>query len=396
MPSLSQSESDSYLFVIPWSLEHVGGVNQVVLSLAHEMHRSGVFNPIVLVADWNARSPIWEKVHGIQTVRWRVRPLRADMGWKEKMAFKIWRLRFQGLFQRFCHDHRVAAVNIHYPGQGALAFDQIVRQFSPRVPFIISFHGSDISRLAQASAHEKARWQGVLERAKGVVVCSADLGKRVAEVFGPQLPLQLIYNGIDASAFAAAAAAPALATDGCVPHSGYILSVGKFISIKGQDLLIEAFARIAPHYSAVNLVLVGASGNALASLRDLSVRHGLQERVQFFSDIPHAQMAGFFQRARMFCLPSRMEAFGLVLLEAAAFALPVIASRVGGIPEVVQHGVSGLLVAPEDIEALAQALRALLDAPQAAEKMGVNLRHYVTSQLTWTSACAQYRKVVQD
>lgn len=394
MPNLRQSESDSYLFVIPWSLEHVGGVNQVVLSLAQEMHRSGVFQPIVLVADWNAPRPIWEKVHGIQTVRWRIRPLRAAAGWKETLAFQFWRWRFQGLFQRFCRDHRVVAVNMHYPGQGTLALDRIARRLSPAVPLIISFHGSDISRLAQAPAPEKLRWKSVLERAQAVVVCSADLGKRVAEVFGPQLPLQLIYNGIDASAFVAAATTPAHATAGCVPHSGYILSVGKFIAIKGQDLLIEAFARIAPHYPAVHLVLVGASGSALACLRDLSVQRGVQERVQFFSDIAHAQMAGFFQRARVFCLPSRMEAFGLVLLEAAAFALPVIASRVGGIPEVVQHGVSGLLVAPEDIEAWAQALRALLDAPQEAEKMGIQLRQHVASQLTWSRACAQYRSLL--
>lgn len=387
---LSQSTTDSYLFVIPWSLQHVGGVNQVVISLAHEMLRSGVLKPVVLIADWNAPQPIWEEMHGIQTVRWRIRPLRAQAGWKERLAFMAWRWRFQGALERFCQTHRVAAINLHYPGQGAFTFERVVRGFKRPVPLIFSFHGTDVSHLAEAPAGEKSRWQGLLGRARSVVVCSADLGKRVTEVFGSQVPWQLVYNGIDAHSFAATAQGE---------HPGRrrsVLSVGKFIPLKGQDVLVRAFARIAHGYPDVDLVLVGANGPALQPLRDLCAQEGVQDRVQFFVDQPHAQMAGFFQQARVFCLPSRMEAFPIVLLEAGALALPVIASRVGGIPEIIDHGVSGLLVDPDDPAALALQLRALLDAPEAAEPMGRHLRQHVMSQLTWTRACESYRSLLEN
>ena len=362
-------------------------MNQVVISLARAMHDAGGVRPLVLVCDWNAPQPVWQMVHGVQTVRWRIRPWPAQAGIKEKLAFLAWMWRFRPAFERFCHTNQVAAINPHYPGKSSLSLHYAVRRRSQPLPFIFSFHGSDIARLHEAQPAIKKQWRALLQQAQRIVVCSADLGRRVVQALGEDLPLQLIYNGIDTASFTALPAAASSA-----PHitGRIILSVGKFIPLKGQDVLIRAFAPLAREHPDLQLVLVGAAGNALVALQQLCAQEGLKERVHFFVDVPHSQVAGFFQQAQIFCLPSRQEAFPLVLLEAGAFALPVIASNVGGIGELIENEVSGLLVPAQDADALTQGLRKLLDAPSLAQRLGAQLHHQVGSQFTWTHTLEQY------
>ncbi|WP_027996343.1 glycosyltransferase family 4 protein [Simplicispira psychrophila] len=377
-----------HLFVLPWSLEALGGVNQVVISLAQAMYHSGSVRPLVLVCDWNAPQPVWQRVQGVQTVRWRIRSWPAQAGIKEKLAFLAWMWQFQPAFERFCQTYQVVAINPHSPGKTALTLHHAVRRFSQPVPFVFSFHGSDIEPLQTAPPAIKKHWRALLHQAQRIVVCSADLGRRVVQALGEDLPLQLIYNGIDTASFTGLPA-----TARTAPHLAgrVILSVGKFIPLKGQDVLIRAFVPLAQEYADLQLVLVGASGNALAGLQQLCAQQGLQERVHFFVDVPHSQVAGFFQQAEIFCLPSRQEAFGLVLLEAGAFALPVIASNVGGIAELIEDRVNGLLVPAQEAAALTAGLRTLLDTPLLAQRLGAQLHHHVAAQFTWARTLEQYR-----
>lgn len=383
------AKPSTYLFVLPWSLVHLGGVNQVVINLAREMVKSGTFEPIVLVADWEAVDPIWEVVHGLRTVRWRIRAYHANMSLKERIAFFLWERRFRPAFQRFCREHRVAAINLHYPGPSAFTLDRITQGFERVIPLILSFHGSDVSSLRHAPAIEIEKWRRLLLRAEGVVVCSDDLGRRVVEVFGNEVVPRVIHNGIDAVAFVAMAGTSRSA------EGRIILSVGKFWDKKGQDVLVEAFAAIADDYVDVSLVLVGATDKALPALKALCVRKGIEERVHFFPDTPHHQVAEFFRRATIFALPSREEALGIVLLEAGAFGLPVVASRVGGIPEILTDGFTGRLVAPDNPAELALCLRSLLDSPATAQEMGARLHHHVLSNFTWTVAHEKYAALIK-
>lgn len=378
------AKPSTYLFVLPWSLVHLGGVNQVVINLAREMVKSGTFEPIVLIADWDAVDPFWEEVHGLRTVRWRIHSYQATMSLKERIAFFLWERRFRPAFQRFCRAHRVAAINLHYPGPPAFTLDRITKRFERVIPLILSFHGSDVSSLRSAPVSAIAQWRRLLLRTEGIVVCSNDLGRRVVEVFGNEVIPRVIHNGIDAVAFVAMAGSPKPTGD------RFILNVAKFEEKKGQDVLVAAFAAIADVYADVNLVLVGATDKALPALKDLCVRKGIESRVYFFPDTQHHQVAEFFQRAEIFALPSRQEPFGIVLLEAGAFALPVVASRVGGIPEILTDGVTGRLVAPDKPAELALCLRSLLDSPAAAQEMGARLHQHVLSNFTWTVAHEKY------
>lgn len=377
-----------HLFVLPWSLKHFGGVNQVVISLAHAMLASGAVRPLVLICDWDAHRPVWEEMHGVQTVRWRIRPWPAQGAAKEKMVFLAWLWRFQPMFAHFCQVQQVATINLHYPGSVAFTLDHAVQRLRRPLPLVFSFHGSDTVQLQEASPAARAQWRAMLARADRLVVCSADLGRRVVQALGEGLPLQLVYNGIDASSFKALPEAASTAPQHIAGR--VILSVGKFVALKGQDVLVRAFAQLAQNASDLQLVLVGADGNALQELRQLCVTEGLQERVHFFVDVPHPQVAWFFRQAHIFCLPSRQEAFGLVLLEAGAFSLPVIASSVGGIPELIKDRVHGLLVPADDVCALAAGLRMLLNDPQLGRQMAACLHQQIENRFTWTRTLEQY------
>ncbi len=121
--------------------------------------------------------------------------------------------------------------------------------------------------------------------------------------------------------------------------------------------------------------LIIGGGRREAEMRQLAQELGLAGRVHFLGQRP--DIPDLLGALDIFVLPSHSEGVSLALLEAMAAGLPVIATAVGGLPEVVTDGVNGLLIPPQDPEALAQALARLLDDPALAKKLGENARRHV-------------------
>jgi glycosyltransferase involved in cell wall biosynthesis len=155
-----------------------------------------------------------------------------------------------------------------------------------------------------------------------------------------------------------------------------ILYTGVLIPRKGVHSLIEAFARVAEDFAAARLVIVGDDANKAyaTELKNLVAKHALGERVRFLPPMAQAELARRMSRARAFVLPSFSEGLGRVVFEAMASATPVVGSRVGGIPDMVEDGVTGFLVPPGDDEMLAAKLRWLLEHPAEAKVMGERAR----------------------
>jgi glycosyltransferase involved in cell wall biosynthesis len=155
---------------------------------------------------------------------------------------------------------------------------------------------------------------------------------------------------------------------GCPPEALVVGSVGWLTDIKGHEYLIEAVSMLKSDFPALHLVIVG-SGDRREGLVRQAESIGLRGRVHFLGhreDI-EACLAGM----DLFVLPSMNEGMGRALIEAMAVGLPVIASGVGGIPAVIDHEHTGLLVPPGDAGALAQAMRRMLDRPEWARQLGM-------------------------
>ncbi|MCI4336948.1 MAG: glycosyltransferase family 4 protein [Thermoplasmata archaeon] len=164
----------------------------------------------------------------------------------------------------------------------------------------------------------------------------------------------------------------------------FVLFVGRLASNKGLGALVDAFSSLHRSDPTACLVLVGEDGGELERVTSRVRQKGLGEWVRtpgFLSD--ERMLAAAFRESRVFALPSEYEAFGLVLLEAMAQGTPVVASRVGGIPEFVEDGIAGLLVAPSDVNELAQALQQLWNDPERRRRLGDYGRDVVVPRYSW-------------
>jgi glycosyltransferase involved in cell wall biosynthesis len=145
---------------------------------------------------------------------------------------------------------------------------------------------------------------------------------------------------------------------------------------KGLHTLVRAVA-LLPASPGLEIRLVGEDWGGTERLRTLAQRLGVSDRLTFVGKLSRAELLNEYVQAQFFVLPSIFEPFGIVLLEAMAAGLPVIASRVGGIPEIVEDGRTGLLVEPGNPGALAEALRHLCRDEVLRKSMGRSAREQV-------------------
>ena len=218
-------------------------------------------------------------------------------------------------------------------------------------------HGTDVLADAPARLAEKVR-------SAAVVVCVSDFGRSqlmrlVDEQHWPKLRLIRCGLGGDWSGDVVRTAAANV----------QLLSVGRLEREKGHSLLVEAMGRLATCPPRVEAELVGDG-----SLRDRLVRRvaelGISDRVHFAGSVGQDSIRSHYHRADIFCLPSLGEGIPVVLMEAMATGLPVVAPRIMGIPELVEDGVSGLLVAPGRPEELATAIEKLASDPALRARLG--------------------------
>jgi glycosyltransferase involved in cell wall biosynthesis len=148
-----------------------------------------------------------------------------------------------------------------------------------------------------------------------------------------------------------------------------VLCVARLAPQKGLDVLVGAIGALAGAGTDVQLTIVG-SGPLEAELRRRAEHCGVAQRVSLAGAVGQDDMAAYYARADIFCLPSFAEGLPIVLMEAMATGLPVVATRVMGVPELVEDGVSGFLVAPGNADELAGALGKLAASPDLRESFG--------------------------
>ena len=180
----------------------------------------------------------------------------------------------------------------------------------------------------------------------------------------PEARTRVIANGVDFDRLDAQAAADLRSALGLRAETLVLACLGQLHPVKGQDVLLRALTALPPHV----ILLLAGEGPERAALERQAAAAGLAGRVHFLGRVD--PVAPVYRAADIVVQPSRNEGFGLVLAEAGGFGLPVVASRVGGIPEVVVDGETGLLVPKEDPAALAAALGRLVADPGLRARLG--------------------------
>ncbi len=167
-----------------------------------------------------------------------------------------------------------------------------------------------------------------------------------------------------------------------------ILFVGRFDSIKGADLLLDAFIGNRQHLPGCQLVFVGAHGGEIAQLRALVERNDLQKRVHFLGYLGGIDKSLAYRCANLLVVPSRQEAMSIVALEAGICGTPVLVTDQCGLPEV--KDISPLLEVPADVGAIGDALVDLLRYKDLRERLGEAWRKYVISHYSWDVIVTKY------
>jgi len=270
------------------------------------------------------------------------------------------------------------------------------------LPFVTTFH--TLARVkAEGGDHEPA-WR---EQAEAEIIGCADAicvncveeERQFRRLYGdPFGRIEVIAPAVEHAFFAPgdrAGARRALELADDVP---VVLFVGRIQPLKGPDVAVRSLA--AMHRRDARLLIVGGASGAegaleLQRVRSLVTDLGLTDRVRVVAPQPHHILSTYYRAADAVVVPSRSESFGLVALEASACGVPVVASAVGGLLTLVEHGHSGFLVPDRDPLVFARYLDLLLDDPELAARLG-RRGHERSLSYTWGLAAARLRRVYAD
>lgn len=260
-------------------------------------------------------------------------------------------------------------VHAHFGLNGAFALPMLRRR---PLPLVVSFHGHDVGGLFPRHRRtlRYGRYQRLapelFERAQLLLAASTELADRLRELGAPSDKIEVHYLGIDVSQF------EFVERSERPPH---VLMVGRMVEKKGMAFGLEAFARLRAEVPRARLTLIG-DGPLASTLRASAHRLGLGDAVHFAGSRTPAEVRAALAEATILLTPSVEPASGdresgtLVVKEGSATGLPVVASDHGGIPEIVDDGRTGFLVAERDVAGLAERLIALARDPDLSLRLG--------------------------
>ncbi|MEX1254810.1 MAG: glycosyltransferase [Dehalococcoidia bacterium] len=255
-------------------------------------------------------------------------------------------------------------------------------------PLVTSVWGIDVLKAPRRTPLHGFITRYALAHADHVTATGMRLAGATLRYAPREKPVTVVPYGIDLTRFR-----PLPRND--VSADGIVVgSVGRLSPEKGLDVLLRAAGRLIEGGTRLRLVLAG-DGPERGRLARLTERLGISERVDFRGDVPHEQVPTVLAALDIFVMPSRAEGFGVAALEAQAMELPVIASRVDGLPDVVEDERTGLLVPAGDADSLADAISRLADDPALRSTMGRAGRAFVEQRYRWEENVAQMERLYQ-
>jgi N-acetyl-alpha-D-glucosaminyl L-malate synthase BshA len=265
-------------------------------------------------------------------------------------------------------------LHVHYAiphSISALLARQMCAVQGRHLPFITTLHGTDVTLVGMDRSYLPITRFGI-EESDGVTAISKYLRDKTLTDFSIKRPIEAIPNFVNCDVYtpmepaARAQARRAWAPDG----ESLLIHLSNFRPVKRVKDCVQIFARVAKEIPA-HLLLVG-DGPDRSQVEMLASSLGIQERVHFLGK--QDSVTELLPLADLMLMPSELESFGLAALEAMACRVPAIATRVGGVPELIEHGVSGCLFPVGDVESMAECAIRLLKDPARLEGMGAAAR----------------------
>jgi phosphatidylinositol alpha-mannosyltransferase len=332
------------LLVCPYDWEAPGGVQVHVRQLAAELRERG--HRSIVVAPGSRTS----SDEGVRIVG---RPVRVPYGGTvAPISFSpgSWR-RIRSAMRSFDPD----VIHVHEPLTPSTSMLAVL---AASAPVVATFHAYlERSRLMELAAPVLRQVSRRIDAAIAVSDAAASFVRRVAHV-----PLEIVPNGVDVRAFAH----PGPPIEG-LPVGRKILWVNRLDPQKGFEVMVRAFETLASELEDVRLLVAG-DGRDRVAVRSLP--QSVRSRILRLGSVPHAELPRYHAAADVFASPAvGQESFGIVLVEAMAAGVPVVATDIPGYREVVRDGVDGLLVPPNDATALASAIRRVLSEPDLASAL---------------------------
>jgi glycosyltransferase involved in cell wall biosynthesis len=240
------------------------------------------------------------------------------------------------------------------------------------LPCVVSARGNDLDR----GPFDPARLPQILwalTHADAVSAVSQELARKVVALV-PSARVRVIHNGVDTALFSPGPRDAALAESLGLGSAATLAFFGEARLKKGLPVLLKAYALVSSQVRDVTLLLVGGVRKDDAALLEVFARQHPSARVVTVAHLPQAELPRYYRLATVVVQPSLRDGLPNALLEAMSSGRPVVASGVGGIPDVVRDGVDGVLVAPRDADTLASAILGVLADPAAASALGGRAR----------------------
>jgi N-acetyl-alpha-D-glucosaminyl L-malate synthase BshA len=244
------------------------------------------------------------------------------------------------------------------------------------LPFITTLHGTDITLVGLDRSYLPITQFGI-EQSDGVTAISSYLRDRTREAFNIQNEIEVIRNFVNCDVYTRVPSKyQAMRPNFADASEKLLVHLSNFRPVKRVLDVVEVFARVAKAVPS-RLMLIG-DGPDRSAAEHLALRHGVADRVHFLGKQDNVNE--LLPLADLMLMPSEMESFGLAALEAMACSVPAIATRVGGVPELVVDGRNGLLFPLGDVEAMATAAIDLLRDEERLAEMARQARNAATEQ----------------
>jgi len=270
------------------------------------------------------------------------------------------------------------------------------------VPYVLQAHGS----LPRIGSWKKLKWfydvlfgYRLLKDASKVIALSEVEAGQYRSMGVPEEKIAIIPNGIDLSEYAELPPKGAFKKKFGIPEDKkIILYLGRIHKIKGIDFLVRAYAHLKNemHFKDAVLVIAGPDDGYLGEVKSLVQGLDVSNSVLFTGPLYGRDKISAYVDSEVYVLPSRYEAFPMSVLEAYACGKPVIASKVGGVMDLVIEGVTGLLFEPGDVTQLAKSIFLLLDNHEKAEDMGMKGKQFVKENFSIEKVVEKLEKVYEE